>query len=129
MDADNFTSTVNKYFIDVFRYKFIQYQGRARRKEYWMFTLFSCILSLLLPIIPILGKTLAGIYSLVVILPGICLSIRRLHDISKNGWWLLLCFVPFVGVIILIVFFCLDSQPDKNQYGPNPKDAENPGLL
>ena len=123
------TSAVNKYFIDVFRYKFIQYQGRARRKEYWLFSLFSFIFSLILHIIPILGVPLAWLYSLVVILPGVCLGIRRLHDIGKSGWWLLLCLVPLVGLIILIVFFCQDSQQGKNQYGFNPKEAENPGLL
>ncbi|MDR2934962.1 MAG: DUF805 domain-containing protein, partial [Candidatus Adiutrix sp.] len=51
------------------------------------------------------------------------LGIRRLHDIGKSGWWLLLLLIPLVGAIIILVFLCLDSQPGENQYGPNPKGA------
>jgi len=118
-DAAQAANVIQEYFINIFRYKYIQYQGRARRREYWMFTLFSFICSLILNIIPFLGL----LYFLVVIVPSVCLGIRRLHDIGKSGWWALLAFIPLVGAIILIVFFCLDSQPGENQYGPNPKGA------
>jgi uncharacterized membrane protein YhaH (DUF805 family) len=112
-------NVILEYFVNIFRYKYIQYNGRARRKEYWMFALFSFICGLILGIIPILGL----IYSLAAILPSVCLGIRRLHDIGKSGWWLLLCLIPLVGVVAFIVFGCLDSQPGENQYGPNPKEA------
>jgi uncharacterized membrane protein YhaH (DUF805 family) len=112
-------NVIQEYFINIFRYKYIQYNGRARRKEYWMFALFSFICSLLLGIIPILGI----LYAMGAIVPSVCLGIRRMHDIGKSGWWLLLALIPFVGLIVLIVFYCLDSQPGENQYGPNPKGA------
>jgi uncharacterized membrane protein YhaH (DUF805 family) len=112
-------NVIQEYFINIFRYKYIQYNGRARRKEFWMFALFSFICSLVLNIIPFLGL----LYSLAAIVPGTCLGIRRMHDIGKSGWWLLLALIPFVGIIVLIVFYCLDSQPGENQYGPNPKGA------
>jgi uncharacterized membrane protein YhaH (DUF805 family) len=131
-----------EYFINIFRYKYIQYKGRARRKEFWMFYLFSSIFSFVLGLFPVLG----GIYSLVVMLPTICLSIRRLHDIGKSGWWLMLPLVSFIGVlgflvldigvalfcmallfsiscITFLAYCCLDSQPDENQYGPNPQET------
>ena len=112
-------NVIQEYFINIFRYKYIQYNGRARRKEFWMFALFSFICSLILGIIPILSI----LYSLAAIVPSTCLGIRRMHDIGKSGWWLLLALIPFVGIIVLIVFYCLDSQPGENQYGPNPKGA------
>ena len=105
--------------------KYAEFSGRARRKEFWMYTLFNFIIMIVLSIIdgvigiPILG----GIYALAVLLPGIAVGARRLHDIGKSGWWLLIGLVPFIGVIVLIIFFVMDSNPGDNQYGPNPKGA------
>ena len=116
---------MQEYFINVLRYKYVQGQGRARRKEYWMFVLFNMICLVILRVIgeALEAQFLAGLYYLAVLLPSICLGIRRLHDIGKSGWWLLLALIPLVGGLILLVFFCLDSQPGENQYGPNPKGA------
>lgn len=102
------------------------FQGRARRKEYWMFTLFTVIVSLILSIIDqMIGmQVLATIYSLVVLLPSLGVCVRRLHDIGKSGWWFLIAFIPVVGAIILLVFMCKDSEDD-NQYGLNPKKQES----
>ncbi|MCL2029740.1 MAG: DUF805 domain-containing protein [Deltaproteobacteria bacterium] len=119
MHAAQPSNIIQEYFINIFRYKYILYHGRARRKEFWFFTLFSSIASLILQIIPLLGL----LYALAAIVPGTCLTIRRLHDIGKSGWFLLLALIPLVGGIILIVFCCQDSQPDENQYGLNPKKA------
>lgn len=66
---------------------------------------------------------LSGIYSLAVLVPSLAVSIRRLHDTNRTGWWLLLGIVPLVGPIVLLVFFASDGNPDDNQYGPNPKSA------
>lgn len=66
---------------------------------------------------------LSGLYSLAVLIPGLAVAIRRLHDTGKSGWWLLLSFIPLVGAIVLIVFLVQDSQHGTNQYGPNPKEA------
>ena len=105
--------------------KYAEFSGRARRKEFWMFALFNIIIAVVLGIVdgfigmPILG----GLYSLAVLLPGIAVGARRLHDIGKSGWWLLIGFVPLIGFIVLIIFFVMDSNPGDNQYGPNPKAA------
>ncbi|WP_233356542.1 DUF805 domain-containing protein [Pseudomonas mangrovi] len=110
------------WYVDVLK-KYAVFDGRARRAEYWWFTLFSVIASIVLSIIDgILGmpSVLSGIYALAVLLPSIGVAIRRLHDTGRSGWWLLLALVPIAG-IVLIVFLALDSQPGENQYGPNPK--------
>ena len=62
-----------------------------------------------------------GIYSLAVLIPGLAVGVRRLHDTGRSGWWLLLALIPIIGAIILIVYFAQDSQPESNEYGPNPK--------
>jgi len=112
--------------------KYAQFSGRSRRKELWMFALFNMLICFVLEILGIilrenaLGKIILGllfIYALATLIPGLAVAIRRLHDTGKSGWWLLICIVPFVGPIILLVFYVLDSQPGANQYGPNPKGA------
>ena len=71
------------------------------------------------------SKTGAGllnsVFSLVVLLPGLGVSVRRLHDTDHSGWWLLILLVPLVGVIVLLIFLVRDSQPGSNRFGPNPK--------
>lgn len=103
---------------------YVGFQGRARRKEYWMFVLFNIIISIVLGIIEaIIGtnQVLAFIYSLAILLPSLAVAFRRLHDTGKSGWWLLIGLIPLIGSIILLVFFCTDSDANDNQYGPNPK--------
>lgn len=71
------------------------------------------------------GQGILGtLYMLAVLLPGIAVGVRRLHDTGRSGWWLLISLVPLIGAIILLVFLVQDSQPGENQYGPNPKLAE-----
>ena len=102
--------------------KYADFNGRARRKEFWMFFLFNLIAAIILGVIdsmigiPVLGL----IYSLGVLLPSLAVGARRLHDTGKSGWWLLLGLIPLVG-LILIIFWVMDSNPGDNQYGPNPK--------
>lgn len=103
---------------------YVGFQGRARRKEYWMFVLFNIIISIVLGIIEaVIGtnQVLSFIYSLAILLPSLAVSFRRLHDTGKSGWWLLIGLIPLIGSIILLVFFCTDSDANDNQYGPNPK--------
>jgi uncharacterized membrane protein YhaH (DUF805 family) len=103
---------------------YVGFKGRARRTEYWMFVLFSLIVSIILTIVEaILGvsSVLTGLYSLAVLLPTLAVSVRRLHDTGRSGWWLLIGLIPLIGGIILLVFSCMDSDPNENQYGPNPK--------
>ncbi len=113
------------WYIDVLK-KYAVFSGRARRQEYWMFALFNAIIAIALGFIEGLvgGPGIVGsIYGLATLLPNIGVSIRRLHDTSRSGWWLLIGFIPVIGGIILLVFFVFDSTPEENQYGPNPKAA------
>jgi uncharacterized membrane protein YhaH (DUF805 family) len=119
------------YYLEVLK-KYAVFNGRARRKEYWMFYLFNFIIGLVLGIIGgIVGATaksginiLSGLYGLAVLIPFIAVSVRRLHDTSRSGWWLLINLVPFIGPIVFLVFMASDSQPGENQYGPNPKEIK-----
>jgi len=113
------------YYVEVLK-KYAVFTGRARRKEYWMFVLFNILISIGISIVEAIlntGSILGGIYGLAVLLPAIGVSIRRLHDTNRSGWWLLISLVPLVGAIVLIVFAATDSQPGANQYGPNPKES------
>lgn len=110
--------------------KYATFSGRARRKEFWMYSLFNTIFIVLLMIADgLLGfisrstglGILSTLYILSTLLPSIALTVRRLHDIGRSGWWHLIVLVPIVGPIVLIVFSCLDSQAGENQFGPNPK--------
>lgn len=112
------------WYVDVLK-KYAVFNGRARRAEYWMFTLVSLIVSLVLFGIDMalgISPVLEVLYSVAVLLPGIAVGVRRLHDTDRQGWWLLLFLVPVIGLIILIVMLAKDSVPP-NQYGPNPKEA------
>jgi uncharacterized membrane protein YhaH (DUF805 family) len=110
------------WYLDVLK-QYAVFQGRARRKEYWMFTLFSVLATIVCSIIDgILGiMLLMPLYSLAVLLPSIGVAIRRLHDTGRSGWWILISLVPAVGGIILLIFLCLDSEAGDNAYGANPK--------
>ena len=110
--------------------KYAVFKGRARRKEYWYFALFNIIVSFVLGVVDVLtgsfssedGMGLLGaIYSLAILIPAIAVSVRRLHDTGRSGWWLLIILIPLIGAIILIFFTVQDSKPEENKYGPSPK--------
>jgi uncharacterized membrane protein YhaH (DUF805 family) len=113
------------WYLEVLK-KYAVFNGRARRKEYWMFFLFNIIIALVLGFVEGLvgGPGVVGmVYSLAVLIPGIAVSIRRLHDTDRSGWWLLIGLIPIIGAIVLIVFTVQDSKSGENQYGSNPKVA------
>ncbi len=121
-----------KWYLKVIRDNYANFSGRARRMEYWMFALINFIASIVLGIVD--GATgmmnvemgiglLGGIYSLIVLIPGLAVAVRRLHDMGKSGWWLLIAFTG-IGLIVLLVFYFMDSQPGENKWGPNPKEVE-----
>jgi uncharacterized membrane protein YhaH (DUF805 family) len=121
------------YYIEVLK-KYAIFDGRARRKEYWMFVLWNLIITAVLYFVAAVivtstnsqaGNILVDLYSFAVLIPGIAVSVRRLHDIGKSGWWFFLAFIPLIGAIILIVWAIQDSKPGNNQYGPNPKSASS----
>ena len=104
--------------------KYAEFSGRARRKEYWLYTL--------LYIIVMFGAGFAGAVSggggilpllvwLVLLIPGIAVIVRRLHDIDKSGWWSLLLLIPLIGPIVIIVFMCMDGTSGDNRFGADPK--------
>lgn len=111
--------------------KYVVFSGRARRKEFWMFALINLAISIVLGILDgILGTRsggfgiIGGIYSLAVLLPSLAVSVRRLHDTNRTGWWILIGLIPIVGIIILIVFYATEGAAGDNQYGPDPKAGE-----
>ena len=112
--------------------QYADFNGRARRKEYWMFVLFNIIFAVVAVILDnIFGTAIEGIgyglfyilYALAVLIPGIAVSVRRLHDIGKSGWMILIALIPLIGVIWLLVLMVTDSSPGENKYGPNPKEV------
>jgi uncharacterized membrane protein YhaH (DUF805 family) len=112
--------------------KYAVFHGRSRRAEYWYFVLFNLIVAVVLAGIDTLLGTfssaqniglLSGIYSLAVIIPTLAVTFRRLHDIDRSGWWILINLVPLIGTIVLFVFALMDGTPGDNRYGPNPKGA------
>ena len=109
--------------IDVLK-KWKDFDGRARRREYWMFVLFMAIFAIVAGIIDgILGTVcvFVGLYYLAMLLPMIAVSVRRMHDIGKSGWWLFITFVPVIGSLWYLFLTIQDGQPGSNQYGENPK--------
>jgi len=117
------------WYLEVLK-KYTEFNGRARRKEYWMFVLFNILIMIVLLIIDkVIGTysmksgvgLLQVIYSLAVLIPGLAVTVRRLHDSGKSGWWILIGLVPFVGGIVLLIFMVLESQAGDNEYGAYPK--------
>ena len=107
--------------------KYAVFSGRARRMEYWMFFLFNTIIAFVLGFVEGLAGgpgVLGSLYGLVVLIPGLAVSVRRLHDTNRSGWWLLIGLIPLIGTIILLVFMVQEGHPGENQYGSNPKLAE-----
>lgn len=130
-------------YLNVVRNNYANFSGRARRREYWMFTLINGLISLVLYLpamflgfdpastatgeastsINPLGYIFLGLYvlySLAMLVPSLAVLVRRLHDTGKSGWWVLIGFIPLAS-LVLLVFTIMDSQPGANKWGPNPK--------
>lgn len=99
---------------------YANFNGRARRSEYWYFALASFIASFICGLLPI--PFISILLSLALFIPSLAVCVRRLHDIGKSGWMYLLILIPVVGAIILLIWFCQDSQPGENKWGANPKE-------
>jgi uncharacterized membrane protein YhaH (DUF805 family) len=122
-------------FWDIITKKYSMINGRARRKEFWMFSLWQTlivwaplfigfVLATASEDVAIVGGLfifVGIIFALALSCPSICLQVRRLHDRGMSGWFWLINFIPYVGGLIILVLMCLDSQRGDNQYGPNPK--------
>lgn len=121
------------WYLKVVRDNYANFKGRARRQEYWMFAFINLIIILILNTIDRVAFSadmaiLSSIYGLAILIPGIAVAVRRLHDTDRSGWWALLGLIPIVGTIILIVIMCFDSTPGTNRFGPNPKHIGNKPL-
>ena len=122
----------HEYFVDVLKNHYADFSGRARRKEYWMFVLFQALVAVAILIVAgILGsisETLGGLFfllyygfALAVLLPGLALAVRRLHDTGKSGWLVLIGLIPLIG-LALLYFMVIEGDAGPNLYGPDPKD-------
>jgi uncharacterized membrane protein YhaH (DUF805 family) len=121
------------YYFKVLQ-NYATFNGRARRSEYWMFYLFNTIFTIVAALADnILGLAVEGIgygpvyglYVLAMIIPGLAVLVRRLHDVGKSGWMFLIALIPIIGAIWLLVLLCTDSQPGDNKWGSNPKEITN----
>jgi uncharacterized membrane protein YhaH (DUF805 family) len=111
-------------FVDAIKSGFnnyVTFSGRAARSEFWFWTLFSIAANVVAAIIDsVLGLGLVGVVvSLALLLPGIAVSVRRLHDLDRTGWWLLIAFTG-IGMILLIVWDCMKGTTGPNSHGPDP---------
>lgn len=117
--------------------QYIDFWGRARRKEYWMFTLWNVVIIMFLAALEAIGTEIGSdsfvsyipmvlylLYGLFILIPSFTVSVRRLHDIGKSGWWILIGLIPVIGSIILLVWYCTEGQRCENEWGPDPKEGE-----
>ena len=111
--------------------RYAEFSGRSTRNEFWFFVLFNVLISLGLTIVgELLGAYiggfgfLQGIYSLATLVPTFAVCVRRLHDTGRSGFWILVGLIPFIGSIILLIFYCQGSQESGNQYGPSPATGD-----
>lgn len=113
---------INKYVLDVFKNHYVDFKGRATRKQYWLYSLFMSIAFLILgAVLGFLGKTgqiIFNLCQLAILLPSLAILARRLHDTNKSAWWIFLNLVPFIGPLVLFVFLVLPSNEGENRFGP-----------
>ena len=125
---------MEKYYFNVLTNKYADFSGRARRKEYWMWTLYVTLIFILAMIMDnVLGLNfelldqdlgygwlymLAGIINFI---PGLSIVVRRLHDVGKSGWFYLIILIPIIGFIWMLILLCSDGVKEENKWGTNPK--------
>jgi uncharacterized membrane protein YhaH (DUF805 family) len=105
---------------------YVNFSGRTQRSGYWFWTLFVCILSVVASILDMVVAAAIGfsfvsvLLLLAIFIPGVAVSVRRMHDLDKSGWWLLIAFIPIIGAIMLLIWFCSAGTPGVNRFGPDP---------
>ena len=107
---------------------YVNFTRRAARSEFWFWFLFSVLASIVAGLIDyaLFGggalwralSPISGLVSLALFLPGLAVSVRRLHDTGRSGWWILLVLIPIIGAIVLLIWFCKRGTPGPNQFGP-----------
>jgi uncharacterized membrane protein YhaH (DUF805 family) len=119
----NFTQAISSGFQN-----YVNFSGRAPRSEYWYWTLFATLVSIAASLVDHLifptmdFSPLHSLAGLALVLPGIAVSVRRLHDLDRTGWWLLII-LTIIGGILLLVWFCMRGTVGPNRYGPDPLDG------
>lgn len=121
--------------VQLFFKNYANFQSRSRRSEYWWPALFMMIVYIPLYLLMMSGTFLAGIagalyvlFALAVIIPGIAVTVRRLHDIDKSGWWYLIVLIPFAA-LLLLYWFCQPGTVGPNTYGADPKGGHDVGVF
>jgi uncharacterized membrane protein YhaH (DUF805 family) len=102
--------------------KYALFHGRARRREFWLFTVVNIVVTVALQLV-VKSDVPYIVYSLAVTLPTLAVTVRRLHDTAHSGWWLLIGVVPIVGQIVLLVFLVSRGEDGVNRFGQDPKAA------
>lgn len=119
------------YYLNAIKDHYADFEGRARRSEYWYYTLFNAIIMYVLFGMMFLGDGMifmyfiAIIYALATLVPTLAVAVRRLHDVGKSGWFILIGLIPLIGGIWLLVLYVTDSQDGENEYGENTKGFGN----
>ncbi|KAA9007797.1 DUF805 domain-containing protein [Histidinibacterium aquaticum] len=106
--------------------RYADFQGRSRRAEYWYFALMMFVLNLISQAIGGVIALLIGLVSLLLLIPGIAVTVRRLHDLDKSGWFALLLLIPIVNIVLILIWFTQPGTKGPNRYGPDPVGAETP---
>ncbi|MGS0892656.1 DUF805 domain-containing protein [Burkholderia stagnalis] len=124
----NFTEAVRAVFN-----QYAKFEGRARRAEYWYFALLTAVVSIVCQVVAMAGQggsafallpaIVALVVSLALVVPSIAVTVRRLHDTGRSGWFLLIAFIPVVGGIILLVWMCARGTEGPNRFGADPIQA------
>jgi uncharacterized membrane protein YhaH (DUF805 family) len=103
--------------------RYIDFNTRSSRSEYWFWVLFVILLSIVAGVIDnlLFGSSVLGtLVTLGLLVPGIAVGVRRLHDIDRSGWWYLIALIPLIGALVLIYWFVQPGTPGSNEYGDNP---------
>ncbi|WP_405604870.1 DUF805 domain-containing protein [Polaribacter sp. Asnod1-A03] len=122
------------WYLKVLKEHYADFSGRARRKEYWMFVLINALITWGLQITIFLLNidtlfVLLLLYYLAIFIPSLSVTVRRLHDVSKSGWYILISMIPLIGQIWLLVLLCTDSENGTNKWGENPKGFGNNSAI
>lgn len=121
--------------------RYAEFSGRSRRKEYWMFALLNFLIAAFVGVVTLVMAVSVSsesammvvvtpvlilwfLLSLALVIPGLAVTIRRLHDLDKSGWTILLALIPLIGPIILLIFYCTEGTRGPNRFGPDPKAGE-----
>lgn len=124
VNGESFKNGFNTYFVDYLKNNYANFNGRISRRQYWMFALYSFVISIVfniaIAILPFLA-ILSLIYSLALLVPSFSLIIRRLHDVNLSGWFLLVAIVPVLGALALLFLLCMPGDKGDNKFGPEVK--------